>query len=132
MIVPNSSKPAAGERQKIALVPQLRAVWNQLSEEDQEALEVNRQEGGTAKRIFENLRARGWNITSVRTVEERFAKIIERADKIVNTQLRGEAWAADWIERKLSVKLIDLYDAGFAGSSTAGLRQPWDPPAVLD
>ncbi|MEE8251824.1 MAG: hypothetical protein V3R24_08795, partial [Gemmatimonadales bacterium] len=57
-----------------------------------------------------------------------FAKITDRADKIVTTQLKGEAWVQDWLDRKLSVKLIDIYDAGYVGSSTAGMRQPWDAP----
>ena len=126
MLVPNSSKPAAGERQKVALPSQLALVWALLPLNDREILEILFQEG-TAKGV-----ARRRCVDSVRTVEDWFEKIEVRADDIVDGLSDGERTALeDWKKRKRSVKLQQIYTGGCLQASTAGLRQPWDPPEGL-
>ena len=123
MLVPNSSKPAAGEQQKVALPSQLALVWALLPVTDQEILEIHNQEG-TARGV-----ARRRHVPSVRTVEGWFEKIEERADDIVDGLGDTDRTALeDWRKRKRSVKLQQIYTGGCLQASTAGIRQPWDPP----
>lgn len=124
MLVPNSSKPAAGEQPKVALPSQLTLVWAGLDPTDQEILEILGQEG-TAEGV-----KRRRHVPSVRTVEGWIEKIETRANDIVSGLSDTDRTALeDWRKRKRSVKLQQLYDGGCLQASTAGLRQPWDPPA---